>query len=448
MSRGRKKSGRSAPAAPVPADGGAKTAAALVAAALAGSALLVDPGAQAAFDAPKRLTALVLVAAAAAAAFLFAARGDSFPSIWRGAGTLPRASLVLAAAALAGSLVSALLSPRRELALDSLRVVGLLALLLPLGASRVAARFGRHLLAVFLSLSAVNAIVSILQARGIWQPFALAATGMRDTTGAFVGNVGYLATSLGLAAVAALAVAATTRSGTVRIACLAVALLALADLVIDQNLTSLVAVAAGGAAFFAARFRRRAIAPTAVVVAVLLLAVAVYRPARTRAAETLAALRAGDWDRLLTYRLGPWSAAAEMMRERPLAGYGPGTFGAEFVPHRLKAEIRARRRYVNPLVTSSYGEAHSEPLQALAEGGVAGALALASFGALLAAVAGASRRGAAPDDEASLLGAVLVAGTVIALAWFPIQRPVSAIPLLLAAGRGWRLAAGADPETS
>ena len=54
-----------------------------------------------------------------------------------------------------------------------------------------------------------------------------------------------------------------------------------------------------------------------------------------------------------------------MARERPVTGYGPGTFSAEFVRHRLKAEIRSRRRYVNPLVTSSYSEAHSEPLQAV-----------------------------------------------------------------------------------
>jgi O-antigen ligase len=139
--------------------------------------------------------------------------------------------------------------------------------------------------------------------------------------------------------------------------------------------------------------------------------------------------------------MGPWSAALEMARERPLLGFGPGTFGAEFVPHRLKAEIRARRRFVNPLVTSSYGEAHSEPLQAVAEGGLAGLAAVAAAVALLAAVGRTARGGGAGSAEAALLLAILVAGAVASLTWFPLQRPVSAVPLLLAAGRGWRLSA-------
>ena len=41
----------------------------------------------------------------------------------------------------------------------------------------------------------------------------------------------------------------------------------------------------------------------------------------------------GELDSLLSYRPVPWAAAVEMIRERPLLGYGPGTFAAEFVPH-------------------------------------------------------------------------------------------------------------------
>ncbi len=176
----------------------------------------------------------------------------------------------------------------------------------------------------------------------------------------------------------------------------------------------------------------------------ILLGLFAYSPARRRAADALAAGRAGNWDVLLTYRLGPWSAAVEMARERPALGFGPGTFAAEFVPHRLKAELRARRRFVNPLVTSSYGEAHSEPLQALAEGGLAGLAATGAAAALLLALWRTARRGGVAKAEAALLFGVLVAGAVASLTWFPLQRPVSAIPLLLAAGRGWRLSAESD----
>ena len=59
-----------------------------------------------------------------------------------------------------------------------------------------------------------------------------------------------------------------------------------------------------------------------------------------------------------------------MARERPLLGFGPGTFGAEYVPHRLSAEIRAKRRFVSPLLSSSYGEAHNDYLQAASDAGI------------------------------------------------------------------------------
>jgi hypothetical protein len=45
--------------------------------------------------------------------------------------------------------------------------------------------------------------------------------------------------------------------------------------------------------------------------------------------------------------------------------------------------------------------------------------------------------------EAVVLLALLSAGAVAALLWFPLQRPVTALPLLLAAGRLWRLGGGA-----
>ncbi len=315
----------------------------------------------------------------------------------------------------------------------------ILSLFIPLGASRVLHSYGRLLLGVFLALSSINAAVSLLQWKGVFRPYALETVGAREATGALVGNVGYLALALALAAVAALAAALETRRAAVRAVCAAAVLLFLADLVVNQNLTSLTALGAGGAALAIVKGGRRSLLPIAAVVAALLLGVWAFRPARARVAEAVAAARAGDWDRLLTYRFGPWSAAAEMARERPVLGFGPGTFAAEFVPHRLKAELSARRRFVNPLVTSSYGEAHSEPLQALAEGGLAGLAAIGAAAALLFALWRTARR--AGSGEAALLLAVLVAGTVASLTWFPLQRPISAIPLLLAAGRGWRISA-------
>jgi O-antigen ligase len=165
---------------------------------------------------------------------------------------------------------------------------------------------------------------------------------------------------------------------------------------------------------------------------------------RHRAREAVSAIRAKDWDRLVTYRLGAWAAAIEMAKERPLTGFGPGTFGAELIAHRLRAEIQTRQRLANPLATSAYGEAHCDYLQAFAEAGIPAGLALlGAIGLVFAGLLAVSRRlPRGPDrGEAIFLLAFLGAGAIAALTWFPLQRPLSAVPLLLAAGRAWRISA-------
>ena len=415
----------------------------LLCAALLGTALAVDPAADNAFDAPKRFLALSAIAAAAAFAFAGTRAGsrlDGAAAPWREGPPLHRAVPALFVLALVAAGLSAVLSPRRAVALDAFRALLLYALLLPLGASR-ALRNPRPLLAVFLGVSAVNATVSLLQATGLFSPFRIRAWGNWEATGAFAGNVGYLAIALGIAAVAAFAVALAARTAKLRVGASAAALLCLAGVVVNQNLTSLMAVAAGGAVVAFAGLRRRAWLPIALVLAALAAGALLYRPLRVRAAEAIAAAQAGDWDRLVTYRSGAWAAARAMAAERPILGWGPGTFGPEFVPHRLTAEIRARRRHLNPLVTSSYAEAHSDYLQPFAEGGViGGSAAVASAALLLVLLFRAIRRiEGARRTEAVLLAAMLVAGATAALTWFPLQRPITALPLLLAAGRAWRV---------
>ena len=110
------------------------------------------------------------------------------------------------------------------------------------------------------------------------------------------------------------------------------------------------------------------------------------------------------------------------------------------------SEIGARRRMGNPLATSSYGEAHNDYLHPFAEAGIpAGLLVLAAAALLLRGLVLAARRPAdARRGEVVFLLAFLGAGAVAALTWFPFQRPITAIPLLLAAGRAWKLSADSD----
>jgi O-antigen ligase len=425
-------------------------AAILLALGFAGAALVYDSQADASFDAPKRLVSLLAIGAAALAVFGF---GPPWTNPFAG-GRLTgwrdrRISLALFLFAAAATVVSAVVSPRRELALDSLRAAALVALLLPLGASPGVARRLPLLVAAFLAAAGVDAVVSILQAVGAYQPFPLVTHGDREATGAFAGNVGYLALALALGAVAAAGLAMTRRSARVRVVAAALVVLFGLALVVNRNLTALSALAAGVAVLAFGLFGRRAILPLAAAVLAGGLAVSFYPPMRARAAEIRRAVRAGDWDAILSYRTGAWLAAVRMARERPLVGYGPGTFGAEFVRHRLDAEIAARRRLTTPLATATYGEAHDDYLQPFAEEGAPAAVALiAAAGLVVAATARRAAKARGPDrTNAVLLLGFLAAGGTAALTWFPLQRPITALPLLFALGLAWRRS-DAGPSSS
>jgi O-antigen ligase len=400
--------------------------------------LVVDSVAEAAFDAPKRFVALVAITGASLA--LLWSRGRD-PQRGPLRTVLPRWAAGLGAGAILWAILAALLSPRPAAALDGARTLVLFALLLPLGA-RIGfqGNHGRLLLAAFLAASAVNAIVAVLQGAGALRLFAVQTLSGRQDTGALLGNEGHLALLLALAFVAASALAFQVRRPALRRALLALLLVFLAALALNRNLTAFVALAAGMAAFLALRYHRRALVPIGLGLVAAAAATLLVAPLRQRAVAAWSDARAGSWDRLLTYRLGPWAAAAEMIRRRPLLGWGPGSFGAEFVPHRLHGELRYRTRFLNPGLTSSYPQAHCEYLQAAAEGGVpSAAAAIVAVGLVVAGAMRVARDDGPRGREAAALVAFLVTGGVAALTWFPLQQPASAIPLLLAAGRAWAL---------
>jgi len=120
-------------------------------------------------------------------------------------------------------------------------------------------------------------------------------------------------------------------------------------------------------------------------------AVAAGRPAGQR---VQAAAQEGH---SLEFRVYTWRGTLEMARERPLAGFGPGTFEVAFYPYTIAGYTRL---------------AHSTWLQTAAESGLGAGLALAAGWAWLwgAAVWRAVRRQADGD------GAWLVAGCGAAMA--------------------------------
>ncbi|HEX7251735.1 MAG TPA: O-antigen ligase family protein, partial [Thermoanaerobaculia bacterium] len=371
-----------------------------LAVAFVGIGLAIDSGADASFDAPKRFIGLVLIAIAAAPLFFSSRRGWLPARGDRAAWTV----LMLVGIFFAAGLLSALVSPRRVASTSSCRVLLLYGLLLVLGASPALAKGRKIFLGAFLVVAAINAVVSLLQAGRVYQPFELQSVGDRASSGAFVGNVGYLALTLALAAVASLALLLGAPRPAIRIASgLGLALFLLA-LLVNRNLTAIFSLVLGATLFLFARFGRRAV-PYAIAVLLVVALAVTASPTRARVRQAWYAARAQKWNILTTYRFGAWKAAITMARQRPLLGFGPGTFGAEFVTHRLSAEIATRQRYIN-LLTSSYTEAHCDYLQAFAELGVPAGLAGIGATALLFAMLARRSRAAGPlqAEAAFLLG--------------------------------------------
>jgi len=152
--------------------------------------------------------------------------------------------------------------------------------------------------------------------------------------------------------------------------------------------------------------------------------------------------RVAALEQATTYRIGAWAAAWQMIEARPWTGHGPGSYPLQSQRYRFVAERTIQVRLRPPPTATAYAHAHQDYLQLAAECGVPTLIAaLLAIGTLLhgllACIEAAARDGRR-DVEALGLLAILVAGGVAALAWFPLQIPLTALILLLAAGRAWR----------
>ncbi|HKB70422.1 MAG TPA: O-antigen ligase family protein [Thermoanaerobaculia bacterium] len=403
-------------------------AAFLLAAAVLASWTAVDPKSIDSYDPPKAMLAAtgIALAAAAALASRVLRRGLEPPGI-----SLP-AALLLAGAA--GAAVSALASPRRAASLDALRLAAVFLLALPLGASEAYRRHRGRIVAVFGAAAALNGLLVVLAAARIWSPLVVYGYSARSGLGALVGNAGYAGIALALAAVTLLPIA--VRAGRGRAFAIAAIVLCGAGLLSTQSLSAVAVAAAGTAvyAFFAGSRRIRI--GVAAAAAVILLAAVLYRPMRVRVARFVRAARQGEWNAAFTARAAPWLAAAEMIRAHPAGGIGIGNFGAEYVPARIAAEARIRRRLVLPgMPTNSFAQAHNDYLDLFAATGIpAGLCVVAAFAALL----GRLVRRARGDPSAAGAAALLTGAAVAAFAWFPFQIVPTALWILLESGRADR----------
>lgn len=418
-------------------------------AALLGTAWLVDPFAQAGFDAPKRLIALI-AAAVAAGALLWHADSGALRNLFSRRDTpaqAPRLVLLAALVALAGLLLATLMAQQPAASPSTLRVLLLFALFLPFGASRALdGDGGRRVLTAALLAAAVNAVISLLQWAGLELPFAASQAGGRYPTGALLGNEAYVALSCALMAAAGFALGLSASTARRRWAGWALFALGLAVMLANRQRTSLIAVFAAMTVLVSLRWRVLHWVPLAGAALALLLSVCAAAPALRTQTWARLPVAVDTWQQLTTYRLGAWATAVEMIATKPWTGYGPGSYANQSQVQRFAAEIELQRRLPPPQPATTFVQAHQEYLQVAAEAGLPVlAAVLAALGWLFSGLLRLARDNTAARArlEAQIMLGVVVAGAVAALAWFPLQIPFTAIVLLLACGRAWRLLATA-----
>ena len=226
-----------------------------VAVALIGTALLLDPRAEAAFDAPKRACAIVGAFIGALALVC-----DKPGMGWARYSRTAKWAVICAALAAAWLLVATIASPHQQLAWTSLRRALFFALFIPIGASRaLAPASGRGLFGIFALGCAVNLLMSLAQAAGWTLPLDVVQIGGRFATGALLGNEGYVALAGALLAAACVAIATSVASPRLRFIALGIAAIAMVVIVINHQITS--AVAFGAALVVIAAMRWRNVSP-------------------------------------------------------------------------------------------------------------------------------------------------------------------------------------------
>ncbi|HUP59818.1 MAG TPA: O-antigen ligase family protein [Thermoanaerobaculia bacterium] len=351
-----------------------------------------------------------------------------------------RAVMAVVAGAFLWSVITATLSTNKVQSAESMITVAC-SIALFIGVWFASRSMPVAVLLVLAPVALVNAVLVALQEYGVWNPFhfTLNEASRHLTATGFLGNPNDVGAYFALSMVMLLAVAPHL-GGWQRWVAFAGSAAALAGVLVSQSRT---AVIAAGVALFIFAMRKSLKAGLAILVLIfagLIAASFFHIPAITRFIELPQHAARGDWNRLTSHRLVPFIVAVEMFRERPLAGWGPGTFKTHYMHQRLAVAEKYPAAFQQG-ATTMFGETHNDHLQLLAEAGIpACALFLAAL-----IVIGHTRRSARSDGVRAIAGNALglplaAAVFVIALAFFPLQIALTRHLLLTAAALivGWR----------
>jgi O-antigen ligase len=274
------------------------------------------------------------------------------------------------------------------------------------------------------------ALLAILQAHGVFRPFAFAQNqGARYHLTSLAGSVGDLGAYLVLPALALQV--GLARPGGVGGRLLRGVLLALVayGLFLSETLAALAAVALGSLVLWAILLPLRrlwlAALPLLAIAAVSLVVPGLHH----RVSSKLRDLRHEDVDRLLSGRPDAWKVAVEMFREHPWLGVGHGGYRSSFASTKLALAEHGERFWATGR-TAHFVNAHNEYLEAIAEWGLWGGAALLGAVIVLLRRLRDLWRSAAPVDRA-LAVAGCAAFAVLAAASFPLRMALSGYPWVL-----------------
>ena len=381
----------------------------------AGIPLAVLPHAFDAFRFPKEL-ALRAEAIILAAALLLAALHGERVSFRRDRWFL------WPAAAMGWMVVTTLFSSNLRLSTITL-LAAMATLIVYFVTVRVAAlsKSPRLFVVVPLVIAALNAALGVVQELDLWMPFGRqSGVSHHQQCTAFIGNPNELGSYLAIAALTAAAAAHAFRDR--RRFLVPLALFLACGVAFSQTLTAMIALVAGVVTLFAILSWRKTAVLALAIAALAVVVVLAASPLRRRAQYLEQTWRAHDYNALLSDRLTPFIAATRMAGDHLLVGTGPGTFGWNYFTSKLGVERdhpELRRAYSRGL---SYGEAHNDHLQVLAEAGVPGSAIFLTLLVLLGSLSFRVIHGISRERFSVVLALPLaVCIAVLALAQFPLE---------------------------
>ena len=327
-------------------------------------------------------------------------------------------------AAISGwTLVTTLTSTSRLMSIDSAAIT-IFSIAIFAAVATIPGERRRVFLWAISAAGAANALLFLAQAVLKASPFEVQAEGMALPATGFLGNPNDVGTFLAFVAIAQVAWAIAADRRIDRIAALSMAVLCGGTIFVSRTLTAVLALLAGLWVLAAIAWPRRRVVIVSLLIALAgITAILAWPPLRDKVVGGVIMARQGKINEAASSRVVPALACAEMLRDHPITGVGPGAFRRNYFDYKLVVDshyhwlMPERRAEWSLGRRISFGEAHNEFAQAAAETGVIG-LAL-----MLAAIVLLARKSLHPSNAYGRVLALPLTVTfaVTSLAQFPLR---------------------------